>query len=259
LSGYSGDQPLFLYLHTVDPHAPYEPPASYRQRFASPASSDLKLRRPPGSDVWRQLSESRQEEVLSHLLGLYDGEIAFNDFSFGELLQLLAARGLYEDAVIILISDHGEEFLGHGTWQHGRNPFAENLNIPLVIRFPDRGQGTRVAELAQHVDIMPTLLDYLGLEIPTSMQGRSLLGAVETQPSARSAEAEPPAFAYLHLDGRPHMSVIDGEWKLIQHLEQGTIAWSELYHRATDPTEARDVLLDPPSWRGIWPRCSRPG
>ena len=245
LHSYERDRPFFLYLHAVDPHAPYGPPESVKYRFASRSNDDLTLKRPPGLKTWRTLKPETQERILGHLLDLYDGEIAYNDSTFGDLIEMLKEHSVYEDTVIIVLSDHGEEFQEHGNWQHGRNLFVENLHVPLLIRFPDRGQGVRVAHRVQHIDLLPTLLDYLGLEAPAFLEGSSFLPWV-TGAAVDMDKTPRPAFSFLHLDGLPNVSVIVGDWKLIQILSKDETAWTRLYNLAEDPGETRNRLQDRP-------------
>jgi arylsulfatase A-like enzyme len=245
LKTYNGDRPFFLYLHAVDPHVPYEPPEGFKYQFADKANDDLTLSRPPGPKIWKELETVQRERILDHLLDLYDGEIAYNDSTFGKLLEILREGSVYEETVIILLSDHGEEFQDHGNWQHGRNLFVENLHVPLLIRFPDRGQGVRVKQRVQHIDLLPTLLDYLGLGVPEFLEGSSFLSWV-TNPQAPVDEVARPAYSFLHLDGLPNVSVIEGEWKLVQNISRGKIAWTNLFDRSEDPGETRNRALDKP-------------
>ena len=245
LRSFDGERPFFLYLHAVDPHVPYGPPEGVKYRFASKSNDDLTLKRPPGLNTWKTLDPEQRARILGHLLDLYDGEIAYNDSTFGNLLEILKERSVYQDTLIILLSDHGEEFQDHGNWQHGRNLFVENLHVPLLIRFPDRGQGVRVAQRVQHIDLLPTLLDYLGLEAPDFLEGQSFLRWV-TDADTAPDETPRPVFSFLHLDGLPNVSVMEGDWKLVQNLSKGEIAWTNLYNRADDPGETRDRALERP-------------
>jgi arylsulfatase A-like enzyme len=245
LKTYDGNRPFFLYLHAVDPHVPYGPPEGFKYQFAKKSNDDLTLSRPPGPKIWKELESGQQERILDHLLDLYDGEIAYNDSTFGKLLEILREGSVYEETLIILLSDHGEEFQDHGNWQHGRNLFVENLHVPLLIRFPDRGHGVRVEQRVQHIDLLPTLLDYLGLAVPEFLEGSSFLSWV-TDPETTVDEVPRPAYSFLHLDGLPNVSVIDGEWKLVQNLSKGEIAWTNLFNRAVDPGETRNRALERP-------------
>jgi len=231
--------PFFLYLHATDPHAPYTPPEPFRSRFApgvDPERGHLDRVHaisagsepaPPGTaEAWRQL---------------YDGEVAWNDHHFGELLDRLKALDLYDSTLIVLISDHGEEFYEHGGWEHGKTLYAEQLRIPLVIRLPGGGgAGREVADLADQIDVLPTILDHLGIEPPAPVDGRSLLPLLRGN-SAGTRPAE-PSFAELRLDVKEIESAVAGGWKLIlddsEYQRAGPV---ELFHVADDPGETRNL------------------
>ena len=125
------DRPFFLYVHTMDPHAPYRPPEPWLSRFA-PRTSEM----PTWTPRWRW-----PLEALPFLLDLYDAEIAFNDDSFGALLRRLEDLGAYDDTLIVVVSDHGEEFKEYGKWRHGANLFPATLHVPLIVKFPGQVTG----------------------------------------------------------------------------------------------------------------------
>jgi arylsulfatase A-like enzyme len=255
LEQHRQSQPLFLYIHTIDPHAPYAPPPEYRRRLApdvvepelsaqelqalfelrrefsprfGPHVVDAKM----GSILWMQALARRAlgvtETLIRDLGSLYDGEVAFNDESFGTLLDQLRRLGLFENSIILFLSDHGEEFYEHGGWEHGTTLYDEQLRIPLVVRFPsDSGiAASRVSTVAQHVDVLPTILDYLDLG-DHSLPGTSLIRG--TPPDLKAV------FSHLSLDARKASSLVEGSWKLV--------AWSdtapsfELFDRSADPGE----------------------
>jgi arylsulfatase A-like enzyme len=244
----AGAGPFFLYLHASDPHGPYTPAAPYRQRFA-PDVTDPEL----GSNASiLEIGKSRVPVDPSRLAGLedlYDGEIAFTDAAFGRLLARLRELDLYDSTVVVLVSDHGEEFLEHGRTGHGKSLFQEQLAVPLVIRFPDgRGRGRRIAATARQIDILPTLLAYLGEPVPEEVQGHSLL------PLLDRAEVDPlavPWYAYLDVDGREIESVSVAERKLIDYLtDDGPRGKFELFDLARDPHERSDLWLTASVWGG---------
>lgn len=151
-------------------------------------------------------------------------------------MGILQERGLYDDAMIVFTSDHGEEFKEHGRWRHGENLHAETLNIPLIVRFPGQSEARRVVPVVQHIDLMPTILDYLGLEIPAAVQGRSLMGR---------ARIEGEIYSHLFLSGYPLFhSVVDGEWKLIRRIDEDGSQTYQLFHWVDDPGETRDLATE---------------
>ncbi|MEJ2084592.1 MAG: sulfatase [Acidobacteriota bacterium] len=239
------DKPFFLYLHTVEPHGPYRPPEEFKRKFLPADGPRFDLDKHPGSQRTRAMSNEEKRQVAEHLINLYDGEIASNDATFGRLLQDLESRGLMDETLIVVVSDHGEEFLEHGTWEHGKNLFAETLNVPLIIRFPEMGRGDRVTTVVQHIDIMPTILDWLGLPIPPGVEGRSLIPVVESADASSKPDTR-LAFSYLELDGLPTQSVVDGEWKFIERIRGDKVIWSGLFNREIDPGDRENLIDDYP-------------
>jgi arylsulfatase A-like enzyme len=222
------DRPFFLYVHTMDPHAPYEPVEPWRSRFA-PDWAQM----PRWEPRWRW-----PDEALPFLSALYDGEIAHNDASFGALLDDLRARGLSENTVVVFVSDHGEEFREHGRWRHGNNLHRETLDIPLIVKLPGQREGRRVAAVAQQIDVMPTLLAAARVPPPSGMQGRSLLADVE---------AAPPAYSHLLLGRAPEqLGLVDGDWKLLYTPAAGGPGSSSLYNWRDDRGETRDLAKQLP-------------
>lgn len=233
------DAPFFLYLHTVEPHAPYAPPEPFRQRFA-PGAKDEALTR---MRFLHQIEEGKvpaTPELRRNLVDLYDAEIAANDDAFGNLIGLLRRRGLWQDTVVVFVSDHGEEFLDHGGWEHGRSLHAEMLDVPLIVRIPGLGNGRAVDRQAQHADVVPTILDALGIAVPAAVEGRNLLPWIAGK--APEDGAEPEAFSWLDEYGIKAASVTTPEWRLIDGRSPASVR--SLYDRRTDPREQSDLAAD---------------
>ncbi len=175
--------PTLLYVHTMDPHVPYAPPAPFDRMF-EPHASEAHPARDPRTDFKEPLDRER-------MIAQYDGDIAFGDREFGRFLRELKALGLYQDALVVFLADHGEEFLDHGGWLHGRSLFDELVRIPLVVKFPgNRGAGTRVARQVQGIDVAPTVLEAMRLALAPDLSGRPLQRALERDEPARPALAE---------------------------------------------------------------------
>ena len=220
--------PFFLYLHAIDPHGPYAPAPEFEQMFdAGGAPAHYRT-----VNYLLQLNRGEVEpdagtaEALSRL---YDAEVAQNDRAFGQLLDELETRGLAGDTAVIYVSDHGEEFEEHGRWEHGISLYEEVLRIPFVMRLPGIAPR-RIETAAQHVDLLPTLLAYLGIEAPAT-DGRNLLAA------RRAGDGRPDVYTHLDIDGHRAASVIRGRYKLV--LPQSPSQGSEpmLFDLETDPGE----------------------
>ena len=129
--------PTFLYVHTMDPHVPYAPPAPFDTKYEPHATPDH-----PGVDPRSDYKEPIDRE---RMIARYDGDIAYGDREFGRFVRELKARGLYDRALIVFIADHGEEFLDHGKWLHGKSVFDELVHVPLIVKFPGgQDAGRRV-------------------------------------------------------------------------------------------------------------------
>ena len=242
------DRPFFLYLHTADPHAAYEPQEPFRSRFAADVPKDGVI----GSRSFlKRLAGGRipvTPELVRNLLALYDAEVAWNDDSFGALVAELERRGLWDDTVVIVLSDHGEEFHEHGRWEHGQTLHTEMLDVPWLARFPGLPEGVRVAEVAQHIDLVPTLLAYLGLPQPPHVEGRDLLPLLSGErPALDEGEIEveePAAFSWLDLDGLTGAAVTTEAWRLID--SRSPPSGAALYDRRKDPAEHQNRTAERP-------------
>jgi hypothetical protein len=140
----------------------------------------------PRSDYKEPLDRDR-------MIAQYDGDVAYGDQEFGRFVRELEARGLYDRALIVFLSDHGEEFLDHGQWLHGRSLFDELIRIPLIVKFPRQlHAGRRVAQQVQGVDVLPTILAAMGLPVPPApvIAGRPLQETLSGEAQRREAIAE---------------------------------------------------------------------
>ncbi|HSN54033.1 MAG TPA: sulfatase [Candidatus Sulfomarinibacteraceae bacterium] len=243
LDGLPDDgRPFFLYVHTIDPHAPYAPPPPYLERFAGdvadPSVGQVETVRglvlgtvDPSPDLTRDLR------------ALYDGEVAANDASFGRLLDELEGRGELDRSVVVFTSDHGEAFGEHGTFTHGLDLYREVLAVPLVVRLPGgAGGGRRVDATVQHIDVPPTLLSLGGVAGADELPGSVLLDG-----SGEPRKLPPRAvLAYLDYWGRTGAAAIRDGWKLIEPRSAAFGTGSELYRLPDDPGETRNLAFSAP-------------
>jgi arylsulfatase A-like enzyme len=175
--------PTFLYVHTMDPHVPYAPPPPFDRMF-EPHPTEGRPAQDPRTDYHEPLDRDR-------MVAQYDGDVAFGDREFGRFVRELKQAGIYDEALVIFVADHGEEFLDHGRWLHGRSLFDELIRVPLVVKFAgNEGRGRRVAEQVQLVDVVPTVLESARLPLPPELAGRPLQAAVRGGGRPRPALAE---------------------------------------------------------------------
>jgi arylsulfatase A-like enzyme len=176
-----------------------------------------------------------EPETIERAERLYDGEVAYTDAQIGTLLDALGDLGLEESTLVVFTSDHGEEFLDHGGFEHGHTLYAELTRVPLMLRLPGVLEPRRVAASARHVDVSPTLCELAGIEPPAGFAGRSLLELTRGE-----AGADRPVLAHGNLWGPPLTSWRQGEYKLILGSEAEG-APPELYRWVADPGEGEDL------------------
>lgn len=232
----SKDAPWLLYVHYMDPHGPYRPPLTHKWKFARKAfpnaligradpveiDSIRVLRAPPG------VAPLRPEE-LQHLIDLYDDEIASWDEELGRMFEHLASEGNLGDTMVVLLADHGEAFLEHGVLNHCRSLYENETRTPLALWIPGVA-GRRVSTPVENLDVVPTVLDYLGIEAP-GLAGRSLRALAE-------GRAPDDAPRYVHAVHHGLRSIDDGRWKEIRDVVTGR---REIYDLQADPGETTDL------------------
>jgi arylsulfatase A-like enzyme len=248
LGGQSKAQPFFLFVHLFDPHMDYSPPPPYDTTF--PGGSGGKVEGTYASlqpyikglhaDPQRMAPAERDSVVA-----LYDGEIRYADAQVGRLLQALSDLSLEEDTMIIVTSDHGEEFDDHGSMEgHQWTLYDEVLHVPLIIRTPAGPRGKVVDALVETLDIAPTILEHLDLQAPPEFQGHSLW------PLMSGASGEPDRLVYGKTEQfNSKQSVRSFTHKLIHTFDTGTNAFGfpitpgfELYDLRDDPGEQRNIF-----------------
>lgn len=235
--------PYFLYLHLVDPHAPYDPAKAWD---GGPLPPEVEAFRPltdqkllPHS--WRQ----RPPDVMRALVDLYDGEVHHVDQELGALLAELRDHDTEgRGTVLVVTSDHGEELGDHGRIGHGHTLYRETTAVPLLIHAPGRVPAGRVLGRASLLDVVPTVLELAGLadEIPKlgTLDGRSLVPWLQ---SGDEGQGEPAPARLLHLDfdSGHGLAYLEGDQKLL--LSKGPYA-KQVFDLAADPGERHDRFAE---------------
>jgi len=221
--------PLFLYLHVLDPHHPYTPPAlSTRSIYPDFEKSEPGKILPGRHDV----------PPIASAIRRYDGEIRHTDDALGNFLTALADRNQLDTAIIVVVGDHGEEFGDHGSYYHGRTLYEEQLRVPMVIKLPGLGgEGNRVDGLASISDVLPTVVSELSWRPDSSFDGRPL------GPLVRDGV---PVHEYLTAslavdEFRAHALIREGE-KIVQRLAPDPSV--VIYDLAADPGEQNPIADD---------------
>ena len=212
-----GPEPFFLYLHYLDAHWPFQPGSDFEHRFPGADRGGLFSR----SD-WKGLrkhinkaSIALAQEDVKQLIALHDGALAELDAKIGELMDQLRRRGLLEDTIVLLTSDHGEELMDHGQVGHGGTLFEEVIRIPMMIRLPGGTPAGDVTESARLVDVYPTLLTQAGIEPSAGLEGRDLLQA----PSHA-----PPLVAETRHKRTYRVSLRQNDWKYVRTYKARRVA-----------------------------------
>ncbi len=225
------DQKFFLFFHTYAVHTPYLPPVLYGEKFFPDYNGSID----------RKYTLSTQEikaDEIWKAIALYDGEINYMDHEVGRLLDTLDYLNLNNNTIVIFTSDHGHEFLEHGSTGHSLTSYQELIHVPLIIRFPGI-KNSRIKNLVQSIDIMPTVLDSLNITGPSNLQGVSLLPLVREGKNVNS-------YAYSEGGVNGEIKAIIGEdlkWKYIYNVEDKN---EELYDLENDPSEQNNLINERP-------------
>ncbi len=242
------NQKFFLFLHGYDVHGQSTPAGGYDYRFVDQQYDGKFLGSPLEQEALREEGLERgrlalRDEDVRFWRAIYDEKIQRADALFRQFLDQFEALGISDKTLFVITSDHGTEFCEHGRLDHGFTLYQELIHVPLIFKIPDRITGNIIADRVSSIDVMPTILDLLDLDIENAdrerLRGKSLVPAMKGEPVARDAFSETDYREYTY-----KRSVItpDG-WKLIVTLEKKT---RELYDLNTDPKETRDLAAEQP-------------
>ncbi|MFU8805347.1 MAG: sulfatase, partial [Bradymonadaceae bacterium] len=244
------DEPFFLYLGTIDPHVTYRRHEEFIGLYDDDANYTGRFRRHmSGEDLGlvkaRKLPLDDREKL--RVINLYKNEITFNDSAFGYVREQLEEAGIWDQTMVVVTSDHGEEFWEHGSVGHGHNVHQEMVHVPMFFYYPPLiPAGTVVDAGADVIDIMATVLDIIGVDRPEGQQGKSVLPLIFNQ---HGGYPEPAVATQYML----HYAMQLEDWKI--YMRRGEF---RVYDRRTDILELEDVgddhplatrwLLDSMSW-----------
>lgn len=236
-------RPVFLFLNYMDAHDPYVPPAPFDELFdqqdGSVVELNLEILKARLSAVHRDASESER----MHLTARYDGAIRYIDAQLGVLFEKLRKRDLYDSSLIIVTSDHGEAFGERGELGHDISVYRHQVDIPLLIKYPNSTTREVRVDNVSHTDIMPTVLGVLGFDVPDGLQGRDV--AVQDAAAIVFSESyqkvyEPPWPARAARDTR--RAAVRWPLKFVT----GENGMHELFDLSIDPAESRDLCIARP-------------
>ena len=205
--GSAPDGPFFTWLHFYDPHAPYDPPPPYRERFAGRA---------------------------------YDGEIAFTDAQIGRVLDALRASGHERDTVIMVLADHGEGLGEHHELTHAVLTYQSTMRVPWIAAGPGIPAARTIPARVATIDLLPTALGLLGIDADRSLLGRDLRPLMNGREAASDPLYQESLFGRLNCHWAALRGWVKDDWKLIIG------AAPELYNLADDPGELRNLAASQP-------------
>jgi arylsulfatase A-like enzyme len=233
--------PLFLYVHYMEPHAPYNVPPRYRKKFERRADPSIDS----AAAVQKVLDlnfGALSGAELDHVTSLYDAEVAFLDDELRRLMAGLEARGLLEHSIVVVTADHGEELGEHQLIGHGTSLYNQELRVPLIVIGQGVPAGRVVHEPVSLMDVAPSLLALTGEPAEPRFQGRSLVPLLQGRAASVDVVAE-LVQASTTFDPRRHSSaIVRGNHKLLTISGNWrTVADAELYDLAADPAETKPV------------------
>jgi arylsulfatase A-like enzyme len=269
-------RPFFLYVHTMEPHDTYLTPFRFIRRFGE-IDPDKEMAGYP--DSWYEYKRLRhvdwkagqplgstdntieQDALFAYFRSLqgsiddlYDASVLWADANLGEVVDVLKKGGVWDSAIFIFVSDHGEELGDHGGWFHGQSVYEELVRVPLIIHFPGgEFAGRRIGTPVSLIDIMPTIFDYLGRPgLCEGCRGRSLLPLLRDVADQAEGGAAVQAVRINRVnyyrpwkESRGDINVVirQDRWKGIWNAELSRL---ELYDLAVDPGERSDLSGDYP-------------
>ena len=240
---------LFLYLHYFDPHDPYRPPGPYKKMF-DPDFRGRPVDGPPkiltGPNYWEDSKDPLPPRLHRNMVAQYDGEIRFFDDWLGRWVRYLKSRGLYDNSLFIITSDHGEAFMEHGHYKHGFTVHEEEIRVPLVMRLPKKiTPGIRNPDIVGLADVMPTILEILGIRGPGGMQGKSLVPLLRGGNTSRDFYGEVSGIfkgSYQFIISKGKKYIAESVLTLEENLTPLHFRKGRLFDLLKDPRENRNLF-----------------
>ncbi len=250
------DRQTFLFLHTYEIHDPYTD-----LRFAAPLPKG-RVKLYFGHRDRDRIRQDTTQEEKTYVEALYDGDLAYTDGQLGKLFALFEQEGVLDTSIIVITSDHGEEFWEHGAWRHGQSLYDELLHVPLIVwlppelrrelapAFPARsGVQAVIGDQVGLIDLVPTIFELLHLGVPGDVQGRSLLPLLR----GKRLPQRPLMGESLYMAKVQKKSLRGARFKLIVPQEEAGLptdphapAGTELYDLIRDAAESTNIAPDFP-------------
>jgi arylsulfatase A-like enzyme len=232
------DNPFFVYLHYMDVHGPYRPPEPYDRFFSS---DNVRSMSSEETERLNYLSDGREKDKndLNFYIDRYDGEIRYCDHHIEKLIDRLNDYGLLENSIVVITADHGEAFFDHGFCDHGWSLYNEEIDIPLIIKFPETKIPSHIdRSKVELVDIYSSILPHINCKLPYKTDGKNLFKrSGYKQGDSRAVFSEEPSNKML---GPPKIAMMFDEFKAIYMVNKRKV--TELYDLKKDYPENNNLV-----------------
>src|SRR5690625_349438 len=246
------DEPFFLFLRHMDPHSPYLPPQPYERIFYDGNETDpdnqsleeMKAFKPFADYITSWIPENCTD--AEYINAQYDGAVSYMDTCIQNILTTVESLGIEEETLIIITSDHGETLNEHQCWYDHHGLYEQNLVVPLILKYPGKlPEGKRISDISFIKDLMPTILDLVGIQTKTKLDGRNLISLIQENHETPQLESD---FYITECTWMRKHGWRTPEWKLIQSLEPDLHFKPdvELYNLIKDPEELTNVADEEP-------------
>lgn len=227
---------FFAYLHFMEPHVPYYAPEEYNLKFVDPAYEGVidKNQFDKFKEVRSGLLKLSNKEKR-HVVDLYDAEIRYADENIKRMFEKLEELNLQQNTIVVIMSDHGEEFWDHNGYEHGHTMYKELLHVPLIIINPKIQRPKRIKQVVRLIDVYPTLMDILGFNTQNEFMGQNL---AKIMYSYYERNLKLLAFSEGLLYGPEKKSIQSEHFKLIKKMKDNSL---EFYELENDSKELHDL------------------
>jgi len=243
------DKPFFMFLHGYDVHGQYNLPESKRSSITYTGAMDgsieeqARLREQGLANITKPGAPAHLHGILNdtdsaYLEKVYNLKVKAADERLGQFISQLKTMGLYDNSVIVVFSDHGDEFMDHGGLDHGATLYQEQLHVISMIRFPGYGRRHDIRAPVRTLDLFPTVFDALGIQGPARVDGQSLVPLLRGEPLELDVFAETDYRLFVH-----QRMLREGNHKLILDLLDGK---REMFNLKNDPTEQKEISSSEP-------------
>lgn len=229
--------PFFLWIHYMDPHMPYAPPAKFLKKRGEEQDLIDMLK------LWYKISynqSSISKKELEKIKDYYRKELSYLDQEIGRLKREMEEKGVVEkNTLLILTADHGEEFMEHGEIGHNKKLYEEVLHVPLIISDKNLGKEKTINDPVGLIDILPTILDLNEIETPPELQGESLIPLIKGKDrNKKMVKSE------ALIDNGEIYSIRTKKWRYIKKVIATGRNKEELYNLEKDPNQAKNIIKE---------------